>query len=639
MPADFTNEPASRPGIALFAGAVVLAATAAWIASSGGFRLVVAGVAVSARAWWPAGAGAVLLLAILAALRGRRASFDARVVDASLNRRAAACALTVAAAAFAAAAWFGSSVAGGADSSGYLSQAASWRRGTLVEPVPTTLAGHAVPAWVFSPLGYRPGTTAGTIVPSYPPGLPVQFALASLAGERAIGLVVPLLAAVATWCAFVLGRRGGGDAAGMAAAALTASSATFLYQAVQPMSDVPVTAWWLVAFAALAGPGRRRFLLSGLAAGIAIATRPNLAPALLVVPFFARLGPAAPHTHARVRPAVRATWFLAGLVPPVLLLAWFNTHLYGVPWASGYGDAGQLFSSSHVATNVLRYGSWLIDTHAVLLALAAVGCALGVAAPRDPSEGWLAAGAVTFSAIVAACYAAYAPFESWTYTRFLLPALALATVPAAIALARAARLVPPLPRVLLFAAGLALMAGHSVGIARARGAFDLADGERRYRQVADWVREHTPEEALVLCVQHSGSVHHTSGRTVIRWDMLDPTVLTCGEPGCADGLVTDRAPGTPHRRAQASAPADSALAPVAGQRPTTAPRPLVIVLDADEEPAFRQRFGDALPWGQLDWPPRAATAPPSAARVYLVVDRGTYAQGHVVQTDLLAGSR
>ena len=70
-----------------------------------------------------------------------------------------------------------------------------------------------------------------------------------LGGGRAIFLVVPLFGALAIWCAFVTGRRLGGPLAGIAAAALLACSPTFLYQLVQPMSDVPAAALWLAALA------------------------------------------------------------------------------------------------------------------------------------------------------------------------------------------------------------------------------------------------------------------------------------------------------------------------------------------------------------------------------------------------------
>ena len=87
-------------------------------------------------------------------------------------------------------------------------------------------------------------------MPLCPAGLSLLMAAAvALGGERALFLVVPLLGALAVWCAFLIGRRLGGPVAGAASAVLLACSPTFLYQLVQPMSDVPAAALWLAALA------------------------------------------------------------------------------------------------------------------------------------------------------------------------------------------------------------------------------------------------------------------------------------------------------------------------------------------------------------------------------------------------------
>src|SRR3989442_13375157 len=67
--------------------------------------------------------------------------------------------------------------ANAADQYGYISQASLWARGQLTtyEPL-ATVAPWRDATWTFSPLGYRPGPLPGTIVPSYPPGLPIVMA-------------------------------------------------------------------------------------------------------------------------------------------------------------------------------------------------------------------------------------------------------------------------------------------------------------------------------------------------------------------------------------------------------------------------------------------------------------------------------
>lgn len=71
---------------------------------------------------------------------------------------------------------YGTSAAGGADASGYVSQARLWLQGQLRVPVPlSSLVWWAEPEWVFSPLGYRPATVPGMVVPTYPPGRLVRY--------------------------------------------------------------------------------------------------------------------------------------------------------------------------------------------------------------------------------------------------------------------------------------------------------------------------------------------------------------------------------------------------------------------------------------------------------------------------------
>ena len=91
----------------------------------------------------------------------------------------------------------------------------------------------------------------------------------------AIFLVVPLFGALLVGATYVAGARYGARV-GMAAAVLAACSPAFLYQLVQPMSDVPAAALWMSAVAAATGTQPRGPLLAGIAAGAAILMRPNL---------------------------------------------------------------------------------------------------------------------------------------------------------------------------------------------------------------------------------------------------------------------------------------------------------------------------------------------------------------------------
>ena len=87
--------------------------------------------------------------------------------------------------------------------------------------------------------------------------------------------VVPLLGALAVWMTARLGARVHSHLAGAVSAVLLATSPAFLYQVVQPVSDVPAAAWWTMAlaFAVLESAGAA--LVAGLAASMAILTRPK----------------------------------------------------------------------------------------------------------------------------------------------------------------------------------------------------------------------------------------------------------------------------------------------------------------------------------------------------------------------------
>src|SRR6185503_9791883 len=107
-------------------------------------------------------------------------------------------------------------------------------------------------------------------------------------------------------------------------AVLLASSPAFLFQVVQPMTDVPAAAWWLFV-AVLAGNEREtppRPLTAGLAAGVATLIRPNLGPLALIVGVY--VFRVSPH-DARTRSIAR---FIVGLAPCLGILALFQQAAY-----------------------------------------------------------------------------------------------------------------------------------------------------------------------------------------------------------------------------------------------------------------------------------------------------------------------
>ena len=219
--------------------------------------------------------------------------------------------------------------------------------------------------------GYRPGLEPGVIVPTYPPGLPLAMAAAAgIGGADAVYWVVPVLGAAAVWLTFLLGRRYADAGSGAAAALLVAASPVFLYQLVQPMSDVPVTAWWLLS---LWGAAAGRPFAAGLGAAAAVLTRPNLAPLAPLVDR-GRPGPCASSIpQASGRAAMPPSCARCPLAAAAGFLAWLNTRLYGSPLASGYGAASELFALANVPVNTGRYLRWLLETQTPFVLLGTRG--------------------------------------------------------------------------------------------------------------------------------------------------------------------------------------------------------------------------------------------------------------------------
>jgi hypothetical protein len=267
---------------------------------------------------------------------------------------AAAAAVAAAAAGFA----WGTYVAGGSDSYCYLSQAELFAAGHIVNiQAVAAIAPWEHAAKAFVPVGHVPAfSPAGATVPMCPPGYPMLMALARTVGGRAaMFAVVPLLGALAVWSTFVLGRRIAGPAAGGLAALLLAASPPFLYQIIQPMSDVPASAMWAVSLVAITD---RRFtsstrgaVLGGIATGAALLIRPNLVPVAVVAALAVFI-----ERPVRWRDVLRTwTMFGAGILPFALTVAALQNTMSGGPLKSGHGDLDFLFRIDHVWPNLQRY--------------------------------------------------------------------------------------------------------------------------------------------------------------------------------------------------------------------------------------------------------------------------------------------
>ena len=113
------------------------------------------------------------------------------------------------------------------------------------------------------------------------------------------------------------------------------------------------------------------------------------------------------------------------------------------------------------------------------------------------------------------------------------------------------------------------------------GIFRQAAYERRHVRAADEVAARTPQTAVVLAVQHSGSVRYYANRITLRYDWLADDYL--------DAAIRDLT--------------------ARGYHP-------FIVVDDWEEAEFRTRFAPHSRLGRLDWPPVARVTGSPEVRIY-----------------------
>jgi hypothetical protein len=375
---------------------------------------------------------------------------------------------------------------------------------------------------------------------------------------------------------------------------LTAASPVFLYQVVQPMSDIPAAALWAVAVACATGTGRRHATAAGVATSAAILMRPNLVPLGLLIGMYLLLRPERTWSQRLRSGVVYALW----CAPGCLAVAALQQAFYGSPLASGYGTYEALFSVDHVRPNLTRYISWLWGAHtpAVLLAL--------IAPVMLP--GALTTLLFALFIVNLALFLPYVVFNDWSFLRFLLPTLPFVMVLIAAVLdavtVRLLRtgLAPGEPRRRLHAAVALVpvvlaLAAVFIQQARARHAFDLQAMEARFATAGRFVAQRLPANAVVITGYQSGSVPFYSGRRTLAWPAMDPAWL-------------DRSVAFMR---------DKGFEPY-------------LLFERWEEQEFRSRFA-ASPLGPLDWPPIAEVS--RQVRIYRVADRDRYHEGLAIPTE------
>ena len=604
------ESPLRSPLLRLFplALAFLLTIVASALFVTGGFTSTVLGVRVSARSPSTAAIAAALAFATWAILayRANTIECDLRRAFAGIEIRASTIILTIALLAGAVSIHFGTFSASGADASGYFSLAEmlSQRKLTTREPL-SVIANWHDGAATLAPLGWR-ARDDGEQVPTYAVGMPLMMALPHRAGGAiAASLIVPITFVIAIGVTGMIAIRLAGGGAGLIAATALATTPVALFEAVQPMSDVPVTAAWMICWFFLvpaqqaaprttghAAPGTWHLSVAGFACALAVLIRPNLAPLAALPALWILRIPALAGTAARsaawttgFRPALVFSLpvAIAGLVIAFLQWRWFDS-----PFRSGYGTAEEIFAFANVASNAALYTRWLLETHGPWLLLAPL--ALLVA---QPVLRWMLA----FAALVCAAYLFYAVFEVWTYLRFLLPAMAIATIAVSILIAWALARLPAAVMPFAVLAVTLIVAGSQISEARERGVFRLVAQHARAVLAGRYLDAALRSNAVLVTGEQSGAMRYYTKRSILRWDLINDADFA----GAIERLLQN------------------------GHEPW-------LVFDEWEESEVRRKF-DHDGVAALDWPPRLDAGRGLRMRAWRIADRDRYLRGSRVITD------
>ena len=413
---------------------------------------------------------------------------------------------------------FGTTIAGGPDACGYVSQAAMLARGELTLAPPAWLADASWPGAAFSaaPVGYTPSPDARRQVPTYAPGLPLLMAVTQLAaGPNAVFYVVAILGGLAVWATWLIGKALGDAWAGATAALLLLSSPIFLLMLFQPMSDVPATAFWSLSLAAAL---YRRPMGAGVAASFAILVRPNTV-LLAAAPLGILL------VSERRGRARRVAIFIAPIVPAAAAIGLLLWHYYGSPFHSGYGSLERIYGFDRVAINATQYGRWFVASETALPLLGL----LAPAVQRNTTSRILTLlVVVAFPSAVLVLYLLYelviAPDASH-YLRFLLPAFPPLLVGFTMVLLSLSRRAKGWFAVRVVGALLIWwVAVHGWQYARESNVFGFAAADERYAHSVAFAQA-LPQRSLLISLAHSGPLHFYTGRDVLRFDALDAQAI------------------------------------------------------------------------------------------------------------------
>ncbi len=521
----------NRPTVlAIEALAAVLVGVAWIVALSGGWRPELFGVSVSVRAVWRP----LVVACGLVAARWWATRVEVSRARAFSDAAARICAGGALVAAVLGWLTYLSPYVGGADSYGYVSASERLRSGSLIQHEPLAdVLPYDLAILPATPIGYVPAArVSNASVPTYPLGFPALIAIsATLFGSRSIFFVPLGMAVVLVATCYWLVLRWTGDRIVVltAGAAVGWHPVVFAY-AIQMMSDVPATAFYMLAAALLTTTRSLSAAIAGVAGGGALLIRPALLPgigALALIPW----------TSGENR-RNRIVIFGVAIVASIGAQASLQWYLYGSPFANGYGSSAELFSIRFLPDNVRSYAHWIGAMHGVIWI---AGLAAGLfAKPRPAALALLSATAI--GAIVP--YSVYRPYDHWETQRFLLPLLVMATLIAVMGMfAFARRFLPRAGTWVALALVIVLIGTWTRWLAREQ-VFTLARAEQRFSEAGELVARVTPERSVILASLHSGSLRYYAHRSTIDWarvppGQLDATVAALVGNGDAVFLMLD----------------------------------------------------------------------------------------------------
>ena len=214
---------------------------------------------------------------------------------------------------------------------------------------------------------------------------------------------------------------------------------------------------------------------------------------------------------------IRVALFGAAAFPAAIAIAALNASWYGAPWRSGYG--ADIFSTGNILPNLARYPVWLWRSQSPLILFALVPFL-----PRFRGDASRPAARLCAAMFIATLlsYLLYYYFETWSFVRFLLPAIPALLVLMATGLVAVGRRLPrPWGHVAVAFVTIVLLV-YTTRFSIGQGMFGpLKDGERRYADVGAYIHQALPADAVVFSVQQSGSVRFYGGRVTVRWDLID----------------------------------------------------------------------------------------------------------------------